>query len=133
MKIAFLCIGNSCRSQIAEALAKSIALDDKVEFYSAGTNPEKEVNKNAIKILSQYNIKWKGYPKTIDKIPKPDIVVTMGCGVDCPVIPGAKVIDWEIPDPIGKNISEYYKITKLIHSELIKLFKKLNINYKELT
>ncbi len=86
-KIAFICVHNSCRSQIAEALGKKF-LGDKYDFYSAGTETKDKINQDAVRIMkSLYGIDMEQsqYPKTIDKIPKVDIMISMGCGVKCPL------------------------------------------------
>ncbi|MFO7890495.1 MAG: low molecular weight phosphatase family protein [bacterium] len=121
MKIVFACVENSCRSQIAEALAKKMFADSDFEFFSAGTHPAKKVDEGTISILKQTGIQWKGFPKTFADIDKPDVVVTMGCDVKCPYIPKAKMISWDIPDPKGKNQEEYEKTTLLIKRKLIDL------------
>lgn len=80
-KIAFICVHNSCRSQIAEALGKLIA-GDKYEFYSAGTETKPQINQDAVRLMKQlYDIDMEQtqYSKTIDKIPEPDIAISMGC------------------------------------------------------
>jgi len=123
MRIAFICRENSCRSQIAEALAKIIIPD--IEFMSAGTNPGREVDTVAIKVLKEMGIDWNGYPKNISEIDKPDIIVTMGCGVECPGIPGVKVVEWNIPDPKGKDIGAYHQVVELIKEKLLELKRSL--------
>ena len=87
-KVAFVCVHNSCRSQIAEALAKHLA-SDVFESYSAGTETKPHINKDAVRILKQlYNIDMEKsqYSKLLSEIPAVDIVITMGCNVKCPII-----------------------------------------------
>ena len=84
-KIAFICVHNSCRSQIAEALGKHLR-GAEFEFYSAGTDMEK----------TQHS-------KTFDKIPTPDVAISMGCDVGCPFIGRAFDENWGLPDPTGKS------------------------------
>ncbi len=123
MRIAFICRENSCRSQIAEALARTIMPD--IKFMSAGTNPVNEVDSVAIKVLKEMGIDWNGHPKRISEIGKPDIIVTMGCGVECPNIPGIKVVEWNIPDPKGKDIRVYRQVVELIKEKILELKKSL--------
>ena len=87
-KVAFICVHNSCRSQIAEALGKHLA-GDKYDFYSAGTETKRQINQDAVRLMKQlYNINMEEtqYSKTIAQIPSPDIAISMGCDVGCPFI-----------------------------------------------
>lgn len=102
--VAFVCIHNSCRSQIAEAIARDIAADA-FRAYSAGTNPGGAVNEDAVRVLSeQRGIRMAGQvPKHLDALPAIDIVITMGCGVECPSLPARHREDWGLEDPTGKD------------------------------
>lgn len=111
-KIAFICVHNSCRSQIAEALGKHFK-SDKYEFYSAGTQTKPQINQDAVRLMkSLYNIDMEKaqYSKTFDKIPSPDIVISMGCDVGCPYIGRNFDENWGIPDPTGKSDDEFIKV-----------------------
>ncbi|MBD3178407.1 MAG: hypothetical protein GF417_01800, partial [Candidatus Latescibacteria bacterium] len=121
IRITFACTENSCRSQIAEALAEENYSVLGHEFSSAGTDPAEEVDPGAISMLSELGIDWKGAPKTFAEIATPEVVVTMGCDVQCPFIPGARMIEWEIPDPKGKERDEYLKVRDLIAGKLARL------------
>ena len=104
-KIAFLCVHNSCRSQIAEALGKHLRSNE-FDFYSAGTETKPQINEDAVRLMKQlYGIDMglTQYSKTIDKIPTPDIVISMGCDVSCPYIGRAFDDNWNLPDPTGKS------------------------------
>ena len=104
-KIAFICVHNSCRSQIAEALGKHFA-GDRFEFYSAGTETKPQINQDAVRLMKQlYGIDMEQtqYSKTFDKIPVPDIAVSMGCDVRCPFIGREFDENWGLPDPTGKS------------------------------
>jgi len=125
MKIAFACVENSCRSQIAEALAIKLFPDSDVEFSSAGTHPAKTVDEGVLAMLKHSGIQWNGSPKSFADIDKPDIVVTMGCDVRCPYIPGVQTISWDIPDPKGKSQDHYIKVKKLIKEKLIDLINQV--------
>ena len=104
-KVAFICVHNSCRSQIAEALGKHLA-GDKFDFYSAGTETKSQINQDAVRLMKQlYGIDMEKsqYSKTIDKIPTPDIAISMGCDVGCPYIGRAFDDNWGLPDPDGQK------------------------------
>lgn len=123
IKIAFICIGNSCRSQIAEGFAKQMGkefLDKKIEIYSAGTYPAYEVNPDAIAVMKEKEIDITSqYPKPISKIPPdPDIVITMGCGVECPYLPSSYREDWGIEDPVGMPIEFFREVRDVIDSKV---------------
>lgn len=119
-KVAFICVHNSCRSQIAEALGKHLA-GDKFDFYSAGTETKPQINKDAVRLMKEiYGIDMEltQYSKTIDKIPTPDIAISMGCDVECPYI--GKVFDdnWELPDPTGQSDDIFKEVISSIHSDI---------------
>ena len=104
-KIAFICVHNSCRSQIAEALGIHLA-GDKFDFYSAGTETKPQINQDAVRLMKQiYGIDMEQtqYSKTFDKIPTPDIAISMGCDVGCPYIGMAFDDNWSLPDPTGES------------------------------
>lgn len=119
-KIAFICVHNSCRSQIAEALGKHLA-NDKYEFYSAGTEVKSSINKDAVRLVKNiYGIDMEKdqYSKTIDEIPDPDIVISMGCEVGCPYI-GRKFDDnWNLVDPTGKGDECFIDVIKEIENRV---------------
>lgn len=122
-KVAFICIHNSCRSQIAEALGKHFA-SDVFESYSAGTNIKQQINPDAVKILKNlYGIDMKNtqYPKLLSELPKVDIVITMGCNVDCPMLPCKHREDWGLEDPTGKSDKEFIDIIHQIEAKIKEL------------
>ena len=126
-KVAFICVHNSCRSQIAEALGKHLA-GDVFESYSAGTKTMPKINRDAVRIMKQlYGIDMEltQYSKNIDNIPTPDIAISMGCDVGCPYIGRAFDDDWELPDPTGKSDDEFKKIIKQIENKILDLKKRL--------
>ena len=124
-KIAFLCVENSCRSQIGEALAKKLCNRPNLEFVSAGTHPANEVDQKALEVLQKENITWKGKPMNLSEMGQVDIVVTMGCKVVCPAIPGTKIVNWDIPDPEGKEVGEYQKTLNIIKEKVVELLKEI--------
>lgn len=115
-KIAFICVHNSCRSQIAEALGKHLA-GDKFDFYSAGTETKQQIDQDAVRLMKQlYGIDMEQgqYSKTIDKIPMPDIAISMGCDVGCPYIGRAFDDDWGLADPTGKSDEHFIQVIEEI-------------------
>lgn len=122
-KVAFICIHNSCRSQIAEALGKLFA-SDVFESYSAGTETKPKINQDAVRLMKKlYNIDMEQiqYSKTFDKIPAPDIVISMGCDVGCPYIGREFDDNWGLPDPTGQSDEEFERIISLIENKVIEL------------
>lgn len=122
-KVAFICVHNSCRSQIAEALGKHLA-SDVFECYSAGTETKPQINQDAVRIMKDiYDIDMEKtqYSKLIGDIPAVDIVVTMGCNVQCPYLPCSHREDWGLADPTGKSDDEFIKVIKKIEHNLIDL------------
>lgn len=119
-KIAFLCVHNSCRSQVAEALGKHLR-GNEFEFYSAGTETKPQINQDAVRLMKQlYGIDMEQtqYSKTIDKIPTPDIVISMGCDVGCPYIGRAFDDNWNLSDPTGKKDTEFVAVIKEIEKKI---------------
>ena len=111
-KVAFFCVHNSCRSQIAEALGRYFA-GDRYEFYSAGSQTKPEINRDAVRLVKEiYGIDMEKtqHSKTADEIPNPDIAVSMGCEVGCPYIGRAFDDDWGIEDPTGRD-DEFFRET----------------------
>lgn len=115
-KVAFICVHNSCRSQIAEALGKHFRSND-FEFYSAGTETKPKINQDAVRLIKKlYGIDMEKtqYSKTFDKIPMPDIAVSMGCDVGCPYIGKAFDENWGLPDPTGQGDEMFINVIKQI-------------------
>lgn len=125
-KIAFICVHNSCRSQIAEALCRETA-SDIFEAYSAGTEIKDGINKDAVRIMKrEYNIDMTAnqYPKLLSDIPPADIVITMGCNVRCPVLPCLRREDWGLSDPTGKDDSAFLDTIFKIRDKIAALKKE---------
>lgn len=123
VKVAFICVHNSCRSQIAEALAKEFA-SDTIEAFSAGTMIKDQINKDAVRLMKEiYNINMEKnqYPKLISDVPEIDIGITMGCDVVCPQFFAKYREDWELDDPTGKSDEEFIKIIDEIYEKIINL------------
>ena len=123
VKIAFICVHNSCRSQIAEALGKKLA-GDKFEFYSAGTEIKPQINQDAVRLMKEiYDIDMEKTQssKLLQDIPPVDIVITMGCNVDCPYLPCNYREDWGIEDPTGQSDTVFKDTIKQIETKVLAL------------
>ena len=132
IKVGFICIHNSCRSQIAEALGKLLT-SDTFESYSAGTETKPQINQDAVRLMKDiYNINMEETQKSklLDEIPELDIVITMGCNVECPYLPCKFREDWGLDDPTGKSDDEFIKVIKTIESKILDL--KNRIENKEI-
>ena len=119
-KIAFICVHNSCRSQIAEALGKLLR-GEEYEFYSAGTETKHQINRDAVRLVKEFygiDMDATQYSKTFDKIPIPDVTISMGCDVACPMIGRDFDHNWGLPDPTGKDDEEFLKIIKQIEENI---------------
>ena len=122
-KVAFICVHNSCRSQIAEALGKYLA-SNVFESYSAGTQTKPRINQDAVRIMKKmYGIDMEKnqYSKLISEIPKPDIAISMGCNVCCPFIGRSFDDNWGLDDPTGKSDEEFEIVIKEIERKIIEL------------
>ena len=123
-RIAFICVHNSCRSQIAEALGNKL-MSDKYEFYSCGTKLKDTINQDAVRLIKElYNIDMEKtqYPKLVKDIPKADIAISMGCDAGCPYIGREFDDNWNLPDPTGKDDIEF----KRVIAEIEKRIKSIN-------
>ena len=119
-KVAFICVHNSCRSQIAEALGKHFAAEV-FESFSAGTEKKERINPDAVRIMKQlYGIDMEETqrPKLLTDIPAVDIVVTMGCNVECPFLPCKRREDWGLDDPTGKSDDEFIAVIRKIEANV---------------
>ena len=122
-KVAFICVHNSCRSQIAEALGKYYA-SDVFESYSAGTETKPQINQDAVRLMKQlYGIDMEQTQrsKLLSEIPPADIVITMGCNVNCPYLPCRHREDWGLEDPSGNTDEVFIRVIKAIEEKIIKL------------
>ena len=131
-KVAFVCVHNSCRSQIAEALTKKFA-GDSIEVYSAGTELKDQINQDAVRLVKEIyaiDMEETQKPKLLDDIPEVDYLITMGCNVVCPILPySVKKDDWGLEDPSGKNDQEFIKTIKEIESKVHKLIEEVEAIY----
>lgn len=127
-KVAFICVHNSCRSQIAEALGKYYA-PDVFDSYSAGTETKPQINQDAVRLMKEiYGIDMEKTQKSklLTKLPPIDIVVTMGCNVNCPYLPCKEKEDWGLDDPTGKTDEEFKKVISAIDLNIKKLKERLS-------
>lgn len=136
VKVAFICVHNSCRSQMAEAISKLLA-SDVFESYSAGTETKPQINQNAVRIINDLygidmNLTQKS--KLISDIPEMDIVITMGCNVNCPYLPCKYREDWGLEDPSGKDDDAYIATADIIKGKVLDLKYRIvngNLNLKK--
>lgn len=124
-KVAFICVHNSCRSQMAEALGRLFA-SDVFDSYSAGTETKPQINQDAVRIIKEmYGLDMNEVHKSklLTDIPEVDIVIKMGCNVVCPFLPAKHTEDWGLEDPTGKSDQEFKKIAKKIEDN-VKILKE---------
>ena len=126
-KVAFVCVHNSCRSQMAEAIAKILAADV-FEAYSAGTEKENEINPVAVEVIKElYAVDMTAtqHVKVLEALPRIDILVTMGCNVTCPYLPCQHREDWGLEDPSGKDKEDFLQTAALIREKVMDLKKRI--------
>lgn len=126
-KVAFVCVHNSCRSQMAEAIAKILAADV-FEAYSAGTEKENEINPVAVEVIKElYAVDMNAtqHVKLLEALPRIDILVTMGCNVTCPYLPCQHREDCGLEDPSGKDKEAFLKTAALIKEKMLDLKKRI--------
>lgn len=126
-KVAFICVHNSCRSQMAEALGKLFAVDV-FEAYSAGTETKPQINQDAVRIIKDiYHVDMNEShrSKLLTEIPSVDIVIKMGCNVVCPFLPAKHMEDWGLEDPTGKSDEEFIKTARTIEGKIKDLAKRV--------
>ena len=122
-KVAFICVHNSCRSQIAEALGKELA-SDVFESYSAGTETKPQINQDAVRLMKQaqgIDMEATQYSKLLSDIPEVDVVITMGCNVQCPLLPCSHREDWGLDDPTGQPDEVFLDTIRQIEKKILDL------------
>lgn len=127
-KVAFICVHNSCRSQMAEALGKHLA-SDVFESFSAGTETKPQINQDAVRLMKKiYNIDMEEtqYSKLVTELPEIDIKITMGCNVICPFVDSKYEEDWGLDDPTGKSDEEFEKVIAQIEKKVKELADKIS-------
>ena len=129
IKVAFICVHNSCRSQIAEAFGRHLA-SDVFQSYSAGTETKPQINQDAVRIMKElYNIDMEAegqFSKLVSDIPDPDIAISMGCNVECPFIGRAFDDNWGLDDPTGKSDDDFKAVIQRIEENIMELKKRLS-------
>lgn len=126
-RVAFICVHNSCRSHIAEALGKKLGAGI-FESYSAGTETKPQINQDAVRLMKeiyQIDMEQDQYSKVIDVLPEIDIVITMGCNVNCPFLPCKHREDWGLDDPSGKSDDEFKITIQTIEDKMKDLIERL--------
>lgn len=126
-KVAFVCVHNSCRSQMAEALAK-LFVSDVYSAYSAGTEVAPQINPDAVVTIQElYNVDMsvEQYSKTLTELPEIDILITMGCNVECPFLPCRYREDWGLEDPSGKGREQFVLTAKTIENKVKDLARRI--------
>ena len=127
-KVAFICVHNSCRSQIAETLGRHFAADV-FESYSAGTELKDHINPDAVRLMKElYQIDMEAegqHSKLLSDIPPVDVVITMGCNVRCPFLPCSHREDWGLEDPTGKSDEAFLETIRVIEQKILELKAKL--------
>lgn len=122
-KVAFICVHNSCRSQIAEALGKKL-VGDVFESYSAGTETRPRIDQDAVRLMKQVHgidMEATQYSKLLSEIPEVDVIVTMGCNVQCPCLPCSHREDWGLEDPTGQGDAAFLETIRRIGEKVLKL------------
>lgn len=126
-KVAFICVHNSCRSQIAEALGRHFS-SDVFESYSAGTETKPRIDQDAVRLMKElYGIDMERtqYSKRISQIPSPDIAISMGCNVNCPFVGRPFDDDWGLEDPTGRSDDQFKEIIAKIEEKILQLRQSL--------
>ncbi len=130
-KVAFICVHNSCRSQIAEALGRHLA-SDVFESYSAGTEQRDHINPDAVRLMKQlYHIDMEAegqHSKLLSGLPTVDVVITMGCNVQCPFLPCKWREDWGLEDPTGKPDAEFIQTILRIEEKIRGLKERIRVS-----
>ena len=126
-KVAFVCVHNACRSQIAEALGKALA-GDVFESYSAGTETKPRIDPNAVRLMKQHygiDMEKTQRSKLLSQLPAVDVVITMGCNVNCPYLPCTRREDWRLEDPTGQDDGTYEAVMEEIRRRILQLRQSL--------
>ena len=127
LKVAFICVHNSCRSQMAEALSKKLAADV-FESYSAGTETKPQINQDAVRLMKAIHgidMEQDQYSKLLSELPAIDVVVIMGCNVQCPILPCSHREDWGLDDPSGQPDEVFLETIRKIEEKILDLKNRL--------
>lgn len=128
-KVAFVCVHNSCRSQMAEGFARTLG-NDIFEVYSAGTEDYPAVKPLAVEVMEEAGVDMSSqYPKLLSDIPEElDLLITMGCNVSCPYVPTKHSEDWGLDDPSGGKIEDFRVTRELVKEKVLKLIERVKNN-----
>lgn len=127
-KVAFVCVHNSCRSQMAEALGKKLA-GDVFESYSGGTEVKDRINPDAVRMMKQLHgidMEETQYSKLVSQLPQPDVVIYMGCNVSCPAFTAPYTENWGLEDPTGQSDEVFEETIQIICNKILALKEKLS-------
>jgi arsenate reductase len=131
--VLFVCVHNAGRSQMAAGFLRSLA-GDAVEVRSAGTAPANDINPVVVEAMREEGIDLAAEaPKVLetDVVQSSDVVITMGCGDECPYFPGKTYLDWDLPDPAGKDLAEVRPIRDAVRERVAELLKTLQMGRRE--
>lgn len=129
-RVLFVCVENSCRSQMAEGLANKLG-QGVLEAFSAGSRPSGKINETAAKVMKERAVDLsRQHSKSLADLPKGrwDYVVTMGCGEACPIVPAREKLDWNIPDPKNMPLKPFRLVADQIERELLALLERISRN-----
>lgn len=129
VKVAFVCVHNSCRSQMAEGFARTLG-SDVLEVYSAGTEDYPQVKPLAVEVMEEAGVDMSNqYPKLLSDIPAElDLLITMGCNVTCPFVPNKHSEDWGLDDPSGGPIEDFRVTRELVKTKVLELIDRVKNN-----
>ncbi|GAA1816577.1 arsenate reductase ArsC [Nesterenkonia flava] len=128
--VTFVCVHNAGRSQMAAGFLRELG-GDRVQVYSGGTQPAEEINPVAVEAMAEVGIDISGRATnelSADMLQESDVVVTMGCGDDCPYYPGKRYEDWPLEDPAGKELSDVRPIRDQIKARVEELMQTLGLD-----
>lgn len=127
-KVTFVCVHNSCRSQMAEALGKKLA-GDVFESYSGGTEVKDRINPDAVRMMKQLHgidMEETQYSKLVSQLPQPDVVIYMGCNVSCPAFTAPYTENWGLEDPTGQSDEVFEETIRTIYNKILALKEKFS-------
>ncbi|MTV26584.1 arsenate reductase ArsC [Nitriliruptoraceae bacterium ZYF776] len=127
--VLFLCVHNAGRSQMAAGFTQALG-GDRIQVLSGGSAPAEQVNPAAVEAMAEVGIDISAsYPKpwTEETLEATDVVITMGCGDACPVLPGKRYLDWELDDPAGKGVEAVRPIRDEIERRVRGLLEELGV------
>ena len=127
MRALFVCLHNAGRSQMSRALFERAA-DGRHQAQSSGTQPGERVHPEVVEVMNELGIDLSGRTPqklTTELAEWADVVITMGCGDECPYIPGKRYIDWDLPDPKGRPVEEVRAIRDDVRARIAALAEEL--------